>query len=169
MRKEKESRQRPRSMVNWPVTIKTSHRTISGETRDVSPGGAFIYCDRPMPPNHIFFLSIHIHSSTVSLSCMAESIWSTHGGMGVRFDYDNPEQGHLLAKFILGVWNSDWKDSKISAFPVLAHLLLVLLLGFSIMAYTGQLFPIYGTHKAGGGILPNLMFYETAAIHWLNL
>jgi hypothetical protein len=109
--KLEENRQCPRSIVNWPVTIKTSHRTISGETRDVSPGGAFMYCDRPMTPKQFFFLSIHIHSSTAFLSCMAESVWSTHGGMGVRFDYENPEQGHLLAKFILDALNSDWKEA----------------------------------------------------------
>ena len=101
MRIVQENRQWPRSIVNWPVTIKTPQETVSARIRDVSPGGAFIYCDRPMTPKHIFFLSIHIHSSIVSLSSMAESIWSTHGGMGVRFDYDNPEQGHLLAKFML--------------------------------------------------------------------
>jgi hypothetical protein len=101
MRKVKENRQCSRSMVNWPVTIKTSQRTIIGETRDVSPSGAFIYCDCPLAPSHIFFLSLHIHASTVSLSNIAETVWSTHGGMGVRFHYDNPEQGHLLSKFIL--------------------------------------------------------------------
>jgi hypothetical protein len=68
--------------------------------RDVSPDGAFIYCDRPMTPKDIFFLSIHIHSSIVSLSSMAESIWSTHGGMGVKFHLDQPDQGKLLSKFI---------------------------------------------------------------------
>jgi len=98
---DNENRQNPRSIVNWPVTINTPQGTISGKTRDVSPGGAFIHCETPMPPHNIFFLSLHIHSSTVSLSSIAESIWSTHGGMGVRFDYDNPEQGHVLAKFIL--------------------------------------------------------------------
>ena len=98
---DNENRQYPRSIVNWPVTINTPQEAVRGQIRDVSPGGAFIYCDSPMTPNHIFFLSIHIHSSTVSLSCMAESVWSTHGGMGVRFDYDNPEQGHLLSKLII--------------------------------------------------------------------
>jgi len=105
--KVEENRQYPRSIVNWPVTINTPQEAVSGQMRDVSPGGAFIYCDSFMTPNHIFFLSIHIHSSTLSLSCMAESVWSTHGGMGVRFDYDNPEQGHLLAKFILDAWRPE--------------------------------------------------------------
>jgi hypothetical protein len=99
--KVEENRQCPRSIVNWPVTIKTSQRTIRGETRDLSHRGAFIYCDRPMTPKHIFFLSIHILSSTASLSSMAESIWSTYGGMGVKFHLDQPEQGKLLSKFIL--------------------------------------------------------------------
>jgi hypothetical protein len=98
---DNENRQYPRSTVNWPVTIKTPQETISAQMRDISPSGAFIYCDRPVTPKHVFFLSIHIHSSTVSLSSMAESVWSTHDGMGVRFHLDRPEQGQLLSKFIL--------------------------------------------------------------------
>ena len=101
MRKVKENRQCPRNIVNWPVTLNTAQGTIGGETRDISATGAFIYCDKPLTPHNIFCLSLHIHSSTVSLTSSAESVWSTHNGMGVRFHYDNPEQGHLLAKFIL--------------------------------------------------------------------
>jgi hypothetical protein len=96
----KENRQHPRSKVNWPVTLKTPQETISAQMRGVSPNGAFIDCDRPMTPNDIFFLSIHIHSSIVSLSNMAESIWSTHGGMGVKFHPDQPDQAKLLSEFI---------------------------------------------------------------------
>jgi hypothetical protein len=100
IRKVNENRQCFRSLINWPVTIKTAKRTIGGETRDVSTAGAFIHCDRPMTPKHVFFLSIHIHSSTVSFSSLAESVWSTHNGMGVKFNLDRPEQGELLSKFI---------------------------------------------------------------------
>ena len=109
VRKVEENRQWPRSIVNWPVAVTTSQRTIRGETRNVSPGGAFIYCDRPMTPKHIFFLSIHIHSSTVSVSSMAESVWSTHDGIGVRFHLDSPEQSKLISKFISDAWRP--KDS----------------------------------------------------------
>ena len=61
----KENRQHPRSAVNWPVTIKTPQETVSARIRDVSPGGAFIYCDRPMTPKHIFsyqFISTLVQS-----------------------------------------------------------------------------------------------------------
>ena len=96
----KEKRLYPRTTVNWPVTIKTTQGNVGAQIRDVSPNGAYIYCERPMTPMHIFFLSIHIHSSTASLSSMAESVWSTYGGMGVKFHLDHPEQGKLLSKFI---------------------------------------------------------------------
>jgi hypothetical protein len=84
----KENRQHPRSKVNWPVTIKTLQETISAQMRDANPNGAFIDCDKPMTPDDLFFLSIHIHPSIVSLSSMAESIWSIHGGMGLKFHLD---------------------------------------------------------------------------------
>jgi len=38
-KKVEENRQCPRSIVNWPVTIKTSQRIIRGETRDLSHRG----------------------------------------------------------------------------------------------------------------------------------
>jgi hypothetical protein len=96
----KENRQFSRNILNWPVTIKTTQKTIKGKTRDVSPNGAFIYCEKPLPPNHIFCLSIHIYPETVSLTSMAETVWSTHNGMGVRFHLDRPQQGELLERFI---------------------------------------------------------------------
>jgi hypothetical protein len=98
--KVEENRQCPRSLINWPVTIKTSQGTVMGETKDLSHRGAFISCGRPIPPNRIFFLSLHIQSSTVSFSSTAETVWSTHNGMGVKFHLYRPEQGELLSKFI---------------------------------------------------------------------
>ena len=100
-KKVEESRQCPRSIVNWPVTIKTSNRTIKGVTRNLSHCGAFISCDRPIPPNRIFFLSLDVHPNTISLSSTAETVWSTHDGMGVKFHQDCSEDGHFLSKFIL--------------------------------------------------------------------
>jgi hypothetical protein len=99
----RENRQFSRTVLNWPVTINTSEDTFKGETRDISPDGAFIYCDRPLPANHLFCLSIHIYSETISLTSMAETVWSTHNGMGVRFHLDRPQQGELLARFISDV------------------------------------------------------------------
>jgi hypothetical protein len=98
--KVEENRQCPRSLIIWPVTIKTSQKTTMGETRDLSHRGAFISCGRPIPPNRIFVLSLHIHASTVTLSSTAETVWSTYNGMGVKFHLDRPEQGKLLSEFI---------------------------------------------------------------------
>jgi hypothetical protein len=100
LKKLKENRQCPRSIVNWPVTIRTSNRTIKGVTRNLSHCGAFISCDRPIPPNRIFFLSLDVHPNTISLSSTAETVWSTHDGMGVNFHLDRPEQGELLSEFL---------------------------------------------------------------------
>jgi hypothetical protein len=98
-----ENRQFSRTELTWPVTINTSEQTLKGETRDISPHGAFIYCDRPLPASHLFCLSIHIYSETISFTSMAETVWSTHNGMGVRFHLDRPQQGELLATFIAEV------------------------------------------------------------------
>ncbi len=96
----KENRQYPRRTVKWPVIIKTPQTSMTGETRDISSGGAFIYCERPQTPNRIFYLTLHIHPKIISYTGVAEAIWSAPSGMGVRFHLDLPEQHHLLSKFI---------------------------------------------------------------------
>ena len=96
----KENRRYPRKTVTWPVIIKTTQRSVQGETRDVSSGGAFIYCDNPKKLNQIFYLTIHIHPKIISFTSMAEVVWLTSYGMGVRFHPNLPEEHQFLAKFI---------------------------------------------------------------------
>ncbi len=96
----KENRQHRRRVVNWPVVIKTPKRSMKGETRDVSSGGAFIYCEKPQTPKQIFYLTIQIHPKIVSFTSMAEAVWFTPYGMGVRLHPELPEQHQLLSKFI---------------------------------------------------------------------
>jgi hypothetical protein len=73
---------------------------MKGETRDVSSGGAFIYCEKPHTPKQIFYLTIHVHPEIVSFTSMAEAVWLTPYGMGVRLHTEQPEQHQLLSKFI---------------------------------------------------------------------
>jgi hypothetical protein len=95
-----ENRQYPRSTVKWPVIIKTSQTSMPGETRDISSGGAFIYCEKPQTPNKTFYLTLHIHPKIISFTGIAEAVWLTPFGMGVRFHLDLPEQHDLLSEFI---------------------------------------------------------------------
>lgn len=98
---DSERRQYPRSVVNLPVTIQTSENTIfKGETRNISSGGAYIQCEKPPIQQQIFCVTIHMGVGTVSFTTMAELIWSTTNGIGIRFHPKRPEDRQLLSEFI---------------------------------------------------------------------
>jgi Tfp pilus assembly protein PilZ len=67
---------------------------MSGETRDVSYGGAFIRCREPLKPSEVLEMSISVSLLCPRVQATAEVIWSNHStsddelnprGMGVRF------------------------------------------------------------------------------------
>ena len=88
----KEKRFQPRVEVNWSVTMLTPEGPISGQTKDISMQGAFIYCEKPLPLDERFILSVR--APTASMQVMAQVVWSRNyasrnedetAGMGVRF------------------------------------------------------------------------------------
>lgn len=80
-----ERRRNPRVQVNWPVAMQAPEETITGEMKDLSSGGAFIDCEKPLAPSEIFDMSIHIQDREESLTAKAQVVWSSSRGMGVRF------------------------------------------------------------------------------------
>ena len=89
-----ERRQHPRAAVSWPVIMKSTRGLMSGETRDVSYGGAFIRCREPLKPSEVLEMSISVSLLCPRVQATAEVIWSNHStsddelnprGMGVRF------------------------------------------------------------------------------------
>jgi len=98
---DNENRQYPRSTVNWPVTIQTfENRIMNGEIRNVSLGGAFIHCEKPPKQQQFFCVTIHIGVGVISFTSMAELVWSTINGIGIRFHPKRPEDHQLLSEFI---------------------------------------------------------------------
>ena len=82
---KEERRRYPRTQINWPVTIGTAEVAMVGETKNVSSGGVFICCEKPLAPNEIFNMSISIPERGSALVGKAEVIWTTRSGMGVMF------------------------------------------------------------------------------------
>ena len=80
-----ERRKYARSKKSWFITIETHEGSISGETENISSGGAFIRCEKPLAPNEIFDMVITLPDRGTSLKGRAEVIWSTQHGMGVTF------------------------------------------------------------------------------------
>ena len=88
-----ENRRDSRVDVSWPVEMETSEGKINAETRHISISGAFIACQKPLPLNEKFRITIII-SKQKHVSINAEVIWSNvnvpddkvvNRGMGIKF------------------------------------------------------------------------------------
>jgi len=99
-----EKRRHPRANLRWPVTIETPEGTVRAETKDVSLGGAFILCEKPLPMKEEFRLTLEIPTGD-PLTLNAEVVWSNcnmpadkvvHRGMGIRFVRNSEEDRRLL-------------------------------------------------------------------------
>ena len=89
----KERRNDQRFQVRWPMHILAADRPRSGETEDISLGGAFIRCEEPPPPDEKILLTFENHSSTMRY-VLARVAWTnleSQGssdkpiGMGIQF------------------------------------------------------------------------------------
>jgi hypothetical protein len=88
----KEQRMHPRRQVRWPVSVLAADGLRRGETEDVSLGGAFIRCEKPLRPNERVLLTFEDNSS--SMRVFAQVAWTNlesedsrdkPTGMGVQF------------------------------------------------------------------------------------
>ena len=92
-RSGEEKRKQPRANINWPVSIEASDGTIDAKATDISLGGAFICCEKPLPLRQVFSLTM-IGPDNEPVKATAEVVWSNanvpsekvvNRGMGVRF------------------------------------------------------------------------------------
>jgi len=90
---EEDRRRYPRFDVRYPVKIVTSRGMFEGETKDMSAGGTFIWCQETLRAQEMCGLKIEIPTGS-PLQLSARVIWSrapdpddetSPRGMGVRF------------------------------------------------------------------------------------
>ena len=95
----------PRPELKWPVSAQVGGGIIHGETKDISPQGAFIRCRNPLSLNEVFDMVVDAPGK--SLNVKAEVVWSNiHGpddkitprGMGVRFVSMSNEDRRILGQ-----------------------------------------------------------------------
>lgn len=95
----KEKRRHPRVAVSWQATIGTSPPGERVQLKDISLGGAFVVCAKPLDLNARFEITLQIPQQK-SLCLNAEVVWSNmnmpeervvNRGMGIRF-IDNEEK-----------------------------------------------------------------------------
>ena len=89
----KENREHPRVDINWPVSLETPDGTIKAEVKNISVGGAFICCEKPLPIGEMFRLTM-TGPDNEPVKATAKVAWSNanvpkdkviNRGMGVRF------------------------------------------------------------------------------------
>jgi c-di-GMP-binding flagellar brake protein YcgR len=102
---QKERRKYPRAKVVWPVIMENNRNIISGETKDISAGGAYIRCRAPLKTIEVFmyvsvsFLSLRIRG--IAEVVRSDVLGSTNGveyyGIGVRFIAISNEARELIS------------------------------------------------------------------------
>ena len=94
----------PIEKLEWPVSAQVDGGVIHGETKNITPTGAFIRCRKPPRLNEVF--DMVINAPNKPLNVKAEVVWSnTYGyddevtprGMGVRFLKISEEDRRLIA------------------------------------------------------------------------
>jgi uncharacterized protein (TIGR02266 family) len=89
----KENREHPRAVIHWSVSMETPDGTIRTEAMNISVGGAFICCEKPLPVGEIFRLTM-MGPDKEPVTATAKVAWSNvnvpedkviNRGMGVRF------------------------------------------------------------------------------------
>ena len=102
---QQERRKHHRAKVVWPVIMENSRNIISGETQDISAGGAYIRCRKPLKPLEV---SMYVSVSLLSprIRAMAEVVRSDvlgsangveYYGIGVRFVAISDEGRELIS------------------------------------------------------------------------
>jgi uncharacterized protein (TIGR02266 family) len=88
-----QKRKHPRANINWRVSMETPDGTIEAEVRNISLGGAFICCEKPLPLGEVFHLTM-MDPNNEPVTATAEVVWSNvnvpnekviNRGMGIRF------------------------------------------------------------------------------------
>ena len=107
---EKERRRDPRAMAHWPVVLVAADGDLTGRTRDISAGGAFICCRQPLRSNERFSMALYntpqlgrhlrVRAKVVrsDIYCNDDELMSH--GMGVEFTSISEENRKLLSTLV---------------------------------------------------------------------
>lgn len=107
-----EKRKHPRIAISWPGRMETSQDSMTIQLNDLSEGGAFVVCTKPLPLAEKFRLTINAPDDD-ALTLNAEVVWSNanvpedkviNRGMGVRFientDENRGSLNHIIVSYL---------------------------------------------------------------------
>ena len=115
----KEKRRHPRMAVSWEATIGTSPTADSVQLKDISLGGAFVVCAKPLNLSDKFQINLQIPDQEV-LRLNAEVVWSNinvpeervvNRGMGIRFIDNEERDRHQLSTALSAALEVDESDN----------------------------------------------------------
>jgi c-di-GMP-binding flagellar brake protein YcgR len=99
-----EKRQHPRVAISWPAVLQTLDESIKVQLKDISLGGAFVVCRKPLSLKEKFQLSVEAPEQEAFL-LNAEVVWSNtnvpedkviYRGMGIKFVQNTDEDRQRL-------------------------------------------------------------------------
>jgi uncharacterized protein (TIGR02266 family) len=108
--KWEDKRQHPRVAICWPIELEPPYENIEAHLKDISRGGAFIICQKPLPLNEKIRLCVKVPEQE-ELLLNAEVVWSNtnvpqdkviHRGMGVKFAQNTSMTRQRLENVIAG-------------------------------------------------------------------
>ena len=102
---QQERRKHHRAKVVWPVIMENSRNIVSGETQDISAGGAYIRCRKPLKPLEVsMYVSVSLLSPRIRAMAVvvrSDFLGSANGveyyGIGVRFVAISDEGRELIS------------------------------------------------------------------------
>jgi c-di-GMP-binding flagellar brake protein YcgR len=103
-----EKRQHPRVAITWSAVLEPPYENLKVGLKDISLGGAFVVCARPLPPKEKIRLNIKIPDQE-ELLLNAQVVWSNanvpqekviNRGMGVQFIQNTGTARQRLEKAI---------------------------------------------------------------------
>jgi Tfp pilus assembly protein PilZ len=99
-----EMRQNPRVAISWQAFLEKSQQSQEVQLKDVSLGGAFVICQKPLALQDQFKITINLPDQG-PLQLNAEVVWSNvnmprdkvvNRGMGIKFIKNEGKQRQLL-------------------------------------------------------------------------
>jgi c-di-GMP-binding flagellar brake protein YcgR len=104
-----ERRQHPRVKLAASVLVKTHRKCITGTTKDISVGGAFIRCQRPLESEEVFELLIRDSVQKLPIRAIAKVVRSHDScpynkieahGMAVQFIIISDRDRRLVSAIV---------------------------------------------------------------------
>ena len=116
-------RAHPRANLRWPVSVQRGGEVTEGVTKDISEGGAYVCCAKPLGPNEV--LDMVINAPDKLLNVKAEVVWASMSGLDDDLttvqmrDYSNNSQINTYTAIPAQIKGIEYKNDGAIARPTI--------------------------------------------------